>query len=125
MNLKEQYGKIRLLIWITIQDIMFFLIKKNFQCILYFREYLRLVLNYFPSEIVSTNSPNPFEHLSSESYDDNFLIKKPQIINTDLTIPVHILVPCKVPDRYKPLILPPILHDFPHNYHIYLPKFDG
>ena len=84
MNLKEQYGNIRLPTWILIQDIMFFLIKKVFQCILYFIEDLRLVFNYFPLKIVSNNFPNVFEHLSSESNDDNFPIKKLQIIKTDL-----------------------------------------
>ena len=99
MNLKEQYGKIKLLTWITIQDIMFFLIKKVFQRILYFREDIRLVFNYFPLKIVNTNSPNPFKKLSFESYDDNFPINKPKIIKTDHTIFVYIPVPCKVPDK--------------------------
>ena len=104
---------------------MFFLIKKFFQCILYFLEDLRLIFNYFPLKIVSNNSPNLFEQISYESNDDHFPIKKPQIIKTDLTIPVHIPMPYKVPDRYKPLILPPILHDFPKKYYKYLPRFDG
>ena len=29
------------------------------------------------------------------------------------------------PSRYKPLELPPFLHDFPAKYYKYLPKFDG
>ena len=77
MNLKEKYGKIRLLTLIKIQDIMFFPIKNFFQCILYFREDLRLVLNCFPLKIVNTSSPNPFEQISYETYDDHFPIKKP------------------------------------------------
>ena len=80
---------------------------------MYFIEDLRLVFNYFPLKIINNISPNLFEQLSSESNDDHFPIKKPQIIKIDLTIPVHIPVPYKVPDRYKPLILLPILHDFP------------
>lgn len=35
MNLKELYEKIKLLTCIVMQDIMFFLIDKIFQCILY------------------------------------------------------------------------------------------
>jgi hypothetical protein len=31
----------------------------------------------------------------------------------------------KFPDRYKPLYLPPFLHDFPVNYINNLPRFDG
>ena len=29
------------------------------------------------------------------------------------------------PSQYKPLQLPPILHDFPTKHYKYLPKFDG
>jgi hypothetical protein len=35
------------------------------------------------------------------------------------------LVLAKFPDRYKPLDLPPILHDLPDNYINNLPRFDG
>ena len=35
------------------------------------------------------------------------------------------LVPPISLSRYKPLQLPPILHDFPVRYYKYLPKFDG
>ena len=80
MNLKEQYGKIRFLTWIVIQDIMFFLIKKVFQCILYFKEDLRLVFNYFPLKIVNIKSRYTFEHHSSESYDDNLQTYEPREI---------------------------------------------
>jgi hypothetical protein len=34
-------------------------------------------------------------------------------------------IPVKVPDIYKPPILPPILHDLPSNYNNNLPRFDG
>jgi hypothetical protein len=33
-------------------------------------------------------------------------------------------VPAKIPDRYKPLNFPPILHDFPTHYTNNLPNFD-
>jgi hypothetical protein len=35
------------------------------------------------------------------------------------------LVPAKIPDRYKPLDFPPILHDLPANSINNLPRFDG
>ena len=35
------------------------------------------------------------------------------------------LVFASIPDRYKPLELPLILHDFPMKHYKYLPKFDG
>ena len=38
---------------------------------------------------------------------------------------MHIILPCKVLDRYNPLILPHILHDFPDNYYKFLLRFDG
>jgi hypothetical protein len=34
-------------------------------------------------------------------------------------------VPTQIPDRYKPLDFPPILHDLPTNYTDNLPRFDG
>jgi len=40
-------------------------------------------------------------------------------------IPVHTSLPRKVPERYKPLILPPILNPLPANHPEYLPRFDG
>lgn len=86
---------------------------------LYFREDLSLVFNYFPLKIINIKYPYTFEQHSSESYDDHFPIKN------DLTIPVHIPVPWKVPNRYTPLILPPTLNVFPNNYYDYLPRFDG
>ena len=104
---------------------MFFLINKVFQCILYFREDFRLIFYYFPLKSVDIKSPYTFEQNSYNSYEDHFPIEKPQTIKTNLTILVHIPIPCKVPDRYKPLILPPTLHVFPNNYHKYLPRFDG
>jgi len=125
MNLKEQYEKIRLLTWIVIQDIMFFLINKVFQCILYFREDFRLILDYFPLKIVDIKSPYRFEQHSSNSYKDHFPIEEHQTIKTNHTIPVHILLPHKVPDGYKPLNLPPTLHAFPNNYYKYLPRFEN
>ena len=35
------------------------------------------------------------------------------------------MVSPSIPSRYKPLQLPPILHDFPMKPYKYLPKFDG
>ena len=125
MNLKEQYENIRLLTWIVIKEIMFFLINKFFQCILYFREDFRLIFYYFRLKILDIKSPYTFEKHSSNSYEDHFLIEEHQTIKTNDTIPVHIHVPYKVPDRYKPLILTPTLHAFPDNYYKYLCRFDG
>ena len=115
MNLKELCEKIRLLTWIFIQDIMFFLIDKFFQCIFHFREDFRLIFYYFPLKTVDIKSPYTFEQQSSNSCEDHFPIKENQKIKTNHTIPIHIPVPHKVPDIYKTLILPPKLHAFPND----------
>ena len=77
---------------------MLFLIKKVFQCILYFREDLRLVFNYFPLKIVNIKSPYTFEHHSFESYDDRLQTDEPQETKTDSTPSVHIPIPFKILD---------------------------
>ena len=62
---------------------------------------------------VDIKSPYIFEQNSSYTYEDNFPIEEDKKIKTDHTIPIHILVPHKFLDRYKPLILPPTLPCFP------------
>lgn len=62
---------------------------------------------------------------SFESYDDCLQTDEPQETKTGCTPFVHIPIPCKILDRYKPLILPPISHSFPKNHYLYLPRFDG
>lgn len=47
------------------------------------------------------------------------------VTKTDSIPVVHTPTPCKIPNRYKPLVLPYVLHDFPQNYDLYLPRFDG
>ena len=39
--------------------------------------------------------------------------------------PFVLPIPVKVPDIYKPLVFPPILHDLPANFINNLPRFDG
>jgi len=121
MNLKELYEKIRLLTWIIIQDIMFFLIHKILLCILYCRD------NFynFPLKNVDEKSPYTLERQSSNSFEDHHTAKEKPKVKTNHPIPVHTPVPHKVPDRYKPLILPPTLNPFPSDHPKYLPKFDG
>jgi len=61
----------------------------------------------------------------SKSCDDCIQTDEPQKTKTDCTPSVHIPIHCKILDRYKPLILPPISHAFPKNHYLYLPRFDG
>ena len=65
--------------------------------------------------------PHPF----SESYDDHIQIDEPKEIKIDTTTFVHTPTLCKILDRYKPLVLPLILHAFPENHYLYLSRFDG
>jgi hypothetical protein len=68
---------------------------------------------------------DPSQDLIVETYVDHFQPDEIQKIRPDLIGHVHTPTPVKIPDRYKPLVLPPILHDFPVNYYKYLPRFDG
>jgi hypothetical protein len=93
--------KIRYLSWNFIQDVIGF------------------IFNYF----------FPFcEHGQDhivEIHVDQIQPEEPQEIKPSFTDPVHTPTLVNIPDRYKPLILPPILHDFPANYYKHLPRFDG
>ena len=136
--MKGQYGKIRYSSWNFIQDILFFVInyffsfpenvKKAFQIILYSRKDPRSAFDSFPLKIVDIKYVHAFdldEDPSSESCDDYLQTDEPKETKTDSTHFVHIPIPCKIPDRYKPLILPTISHAFLKNHYLYLPRFDG
>jgi len=125
MNPKELYEMIRLLTWIIVQDIMFFLIHKILQCILYFKDDFRLDFYNFPLKIVDEKSPCTLKQQSSDSFEDHHTTKDNPKIKTNHPIPEHMPLPHKVPDRYKPLILPPTLNPFPDDHLKYLPRFDG
>ena len=61
----------------------------------------------------------------SESYDVYNQSCKPHEVNTDVTSSEHNPMSTSSQERYKPLKLPPILHEFPPKYYKYLPVFDG
>ena len=137
-DMKGQYGKIRYSSWNFIQDILFFVInyffsfpenvKKALQSILYLRRDPRPAVDSFPLKIVNTKDLHAFE-LDQDPFskfcDDHLQIDEPQKTKTDSIPVVHTPTPCKIPDRYKPLVLPSVLHAFPKNYDLYLPMFDG
>ena len=135
-DMKGQYGKIRYSSWNFIQDTLFFVVnyffsfpknfKKTLQSMLCLRKYPRPAFDSFPLKIVNTKDLHAFELdqvLSSESCDDHLQTDEPQETKTDSAAFVHTPIPCKIPDRYKPLILPPISHAFPKNHDLYLPRF--
>jgi len=103
-------------------------VKKALQCILYLRKDPRPAFYSFPLNIVNTKCSHAFDldqDPSFESYDDRLQTDEPKETKTDSTPSVHIPTPCKIPDRYKPLILPPISHAFPKSHYLYLPRFHG
>ena len=97
----RQYEKIRYASWNFIQDIIGF------------------IFNYFLSFY------DPGQDHIIETDIDHIQPDEPRNIRPDLIVPVHTPTPVKIPYRYKPLVLPPIRHDLPANYHKYLPRFDG
>ena len=138
INMKGQYGKIKYSSWNFIQDILFFVInyffsfpknvKKALQSILYLRKYYWPAFDSFPLKIVNTKYLHAFEldqDLSSESCDDHLQTDEPQNTTTDSIPSIHTPIPCKIPDRYKPFILPPLSHAFPKNHDLYLLRSDG
>ena len=103
-------------------------VKKALQSILYLRKDLRPAFDSFPLKIVNTKDLHAFkldQDPFSEFFDDHLQIDEPQETKTDSIPAIHTPTPCKIPDQYKPLVLPSFLHAFPKNYDLYLPRFDG
>ena len=100
-------------------------------CILYFKDNF----HSFPLKDVVEKPSCTLEQQSSSAVEDYHKAKEetkikanppiPVQIKPNQPIPVHIPVPRKVPDRYKPLILPPMLNPLPKDHPEYLPRFDG
>ena len=137
-NMKGKYGQISYSSWNFIQNIFFFVlnyffsfpenVKKALQSILCLRKDPRPAVDFFPLKIVNTKDLHAFEldqDLSFESCDDCLKTDEPQETKTDSTASVYTSTPRKIPDRYKPLILPSISHAFPKIHDLYLPIFDG
>jgi len=61
MNLTELYKQLRLLVWIIIQEVMFFLLHKILLCILYFKDELISDFYDFPLENVVERPPYTFK----------------------------------------------------------------
>jgi len=68
---------------------------------------------------------DPEQDPCTESYDDHIQSFEPHETKADIPSPILNHMPSKIPERYKCLKLPSILHDFPPKHHKYLPKFDG
>jgi len=135
MNPKEIYEQIRLLTWIIIQEVMFFLFHKILLCIFYFKDDFEFDFHDLSFENVKETPPFTLEQQPSNAAKDYHTAKEESNIKANHPIPVHIEpilsihvhvpVPRKVPERYKPLVLPPVLNPLPKNHLEYLPRFDG
>ena len=77
------------------------------------------IFNYF----FPSHDPDP-DH-TTKIYEEHVQPDEPQEVKPSVTTIVHTPTPIKNQDIYKPLVLPPILHDFPANYFHYIPRFDG
>ena len=132
--MEGSYTKFRYPKWNGIQDLVFFLAN-------YFFDVLEVVLKVFQNflydkgdqNLHSTYSKNvntefPFDPgllTFPTSYDDSLQSDEPKENKIDPVGLVYTPTPYIVPDRYKPLVLPSVLHAFPKNYDLYLPRFDG
>ena len=132
--MEGSYTKVRYSKWNCIQYLICLLVNYFF----YFPETILKVLwsllydkynqNIDSTYSKSVNTEFSFDlgpHIFSESYADHLQIDEPKEINIDPTTSVHTPTPFIVPNRFKPLILPTILHDFPEIHYLYLPRFDG
>jgi len=67
----------------------------------------------------------PSQYHIVETHVDKIQSKEPEEMKPTFTAPIDTPTHVNILDRYNPLILPPILHDFPINYYKYPPRFDG
>lgn len=135
MNPREIYEQIRLLTWTTIQKIIFFLFHNFFLCILYFKNDFKLDFHDLPFENIVERPPCTLQRQPLKAAENHHTAKEETDIKANHAILVHIEpiqpvhvhtpVPRKVPDRYKPLVLPPVLNPLAKNHPDYLPRFDG
>jgi len=120
--------------WNGIQDLVCFLVNyffvvlevvlKVFQNLLYDKGDQNLQLTY--SKSVNTEFPfDPGLLTFPTSHDDSLQRDEHKEKKPDPVALVYTHTPFIVPDRYKPLVLPSVLHAFPANYYLYLPRFDG
>jgi hypothetical protein len=137
-DMEEKYGKIRYSSLSLVQEVLSCFIniflsfpkffKRIFLHLLHSNESQRYTLVY-PSLQTIGIPPSCITNIhqapSSESYDvhDNSC----EINETKAEIVPSVLnhVPSKIQERYIPLKLPFILHDFPLKHYKYLPRFDG
>jgi hypothetical protein len=65
------------------------------------------------------------QNIPSDPCDYHGQVDEPYEIKVDISHPLLDPTPSKIQQRYKPLKLPHILHNFPPNHYKYLPVFDA
>ena len=132
--MEGSYTKFRYSKWNGIQDLICFLVNYLFsfpEAIL--KVFHNLLYDKGDQNLHSTcsksvNTEFSFDlglHPFPKYYDDPLRIDEPKETKTHPLAPAYTPRPSIIPDRYKPLILPPILHADLANYYLYLPRFDG
>ena len=131
--MEGSYTKFRYPEWNGIQDLICFLVNyffvvlevvlKVFQNLLYDKGDQNLHSTY-PKSVNTKFRFDPGLLTFPTSYDDSLQSDEPKENKIDPVALVYNPTPFIVPDRYKPLILPFVLHAFPANYYLYLSRFD-
>ena len=104
------------------------LFKTNFHYALHSEQSYEFTPVYPSLRTKSFPSPCTFDFdrdLSFEPYDLKGHSCKPHETTTNSTSIPHSSVSSYIPNRYRPLYLPHILHNFPTKHYKFLPKFDG
>jgi hypothetical protein len=137
-DMEEQYGKIRYSSLSLVQEVLFCFIniflsfpeffKRIFLHLLCSNESQRSTLVYpslqtvgIPPSCITDIHQAP----SSEPYDVHDHSCELNETKAELVPSVLNPAPSKIQERYSPLKLPSILHDFPLKHYKYLPRFDG
>ena len=137
-NMKMHDEKIRYSSFSFLQDVISFFV--NF--FLYFPKLVKIVFHcslhskqnhefthVYPSlrtERISSSCPLDFDQNPSfEPHDIKYHPCEPHETKVDNTLVPHSPVSSNIPNWYRPLHLPHVLHDFPTKHYKYLPKFDG
>jgi hypothetical protein len=137
-DMEEKYGKIRYSSLSLVQEVLFCFIniflsfpeffKRIFLHLLHSNESQRSTLVYpslqtvgIPPSCITDIHQAP----SSEPYDVHDHSCELNETKVELVPSVLNPAPSKIQERYNPLKLPSILHDFPLKHYKYLPRFDG
>ena len=104
------------------------LVKTVFHCSLHSKQNHEFTHVYPSLRTKSISSSCTFYFDQDPSFEPNDIKDnpcEPDENKVDNTSVPHSPVSSNIPNRYRPLHLPHVLHDFPTKHYKYLPKFDG